>query len=214
MSVLGDNIARLRAEKGISQRDMAEDLGISKGTVGAWESKDTIPDWKKLKQIASYLDVSVHMLFLPYIPMRDDQDYSSVETKVYGKIAAGTPLEMEEGDYGFPCPTTLIKRHPKAFFLEIEGESMSRVIPDKSLVLVDPDLKEPVVSGQVYAVCVNGYDATVKRIRMLANGIGLEPDSLDPTYHMRVFDNNVPDTETITIIGRVVWYTVPFDIEI
>ena len=90
---------------------------------------------------------------------------------------------------------------------------MNRVLPNGSLALVDPDMRE-VVSGMVYAVCVNGYDATVKRVRRLENGVELVPDSTDPTFHPVVYDSTVPDTETITIIGRVVWYTVPFDFEL
>lgn len=153
-------------------------------------------------------------LFAKYIPTRDEEEFSSEELRVYGKIAAGMPLEMEEGDYGFPCPTFLTRRHPKAFFLEVDGESMNRVLPNGSLVLVDPTLREPIVNDSVYAVCVNGYDATVKRVRRLENGLELVPDSADPTFHPMVYDAAVEGTETITVIGRVVWYTVPFDFEI
>lgn len=147
-------------------------------------------------------------------PPRDDEEYSSKELRVFGRIAAGTPLEMEEGDFGFPCPTKLINQYPKAFYLQVDGESMSRVLPNGCFVLVDPEQRTTIINNQVYAVCVNGYDATVKRVRKLANGIELIPDSLDPTYRSQIFDQGIADTETITIIGRVVWYTIPYDFEI
>lgn len=214
MSVFGDNVARLRAEHGMSQRALAARLDITNGTVAAWETRDTLPDYSRIKRIAEIFDVSVPQLFARHIPSRSDEKFSSDEVRVYGKIAAGTPIEMEEGDYGFPCPSYLTKRHPKAFFLEVEGESMNRVLPNGSLALIDPALRDHVVSGRAYAVCVNGYDATVKRVRMLENGIELDPDSTDPTFHPMVYDSTVPDTETVTIIGEVVWYTIPFDFEI
>lgn len=214
MSVFGDNIARLRAEHGMSQRTLAAKLEITNGTVAAWETKDTLPDYDRIKQIAKIFDVAVSQLFAHYIPSRDDEEFTSEEVSVYGIIAAGTPLEMEEGDYGFPCPTYMIRRHPKAFFLEVEGESMNRVLPNGCLALVDPTLRDHVVSGNAYAVCVNGHDATIKRVRVLENGVELDPDSTDPTFHPTVYDSTVPDTETVTIIGEVVWYTVPFDFEI
>lgn len=91
---------------------------------------------------------------------------------------------------------------------------MNRVLPDGCYALVDPDEAEPIIEYKVYAVCVNGYSATIKRIRLLANGIELIPDSLDPTYRPTVYDYNDPDTVTITIIGRVVWYCIPFDYDI
>lgn len=214
MSVFGDNIARLRAEKGLSQRDLASALGISKGTVGAWETKDTLPDWDRMEEISRYFDIQMPRLFSKYIPMRDEEEFSSVETRVYGRIAAGTPIEMDEGDYGFPCPTFVMKKHPKAFYLEVDGESMNKVLPNGCLALVDPTLKDSIMDDHVYAVCVNGYDATVKRVHPLEHGIELDPDSTDPTFHPMVYDETVEGTETVTIIGEVVWYTVPFDFEI
>lgn len=147
------------------------------------------------------------------VKARNDGEFSSQEVPVFGRIAAGVPIEMEEGDFGFACPTYLIKRYPKAFYLEVEGESMSRILPNGCYVLVDPDQREPIISGHVYAVCVNGYDATVKRVRKLANGVELIPDSLDPTYHAMIYDTTIADTETITIIGKVVWHTFPYDWE-
>ncbi len=34
---------------------------------------------------------------------------------------------------------------------------------------------------KAYAVCVNGFDATIKRVKPLSNGYELIPDSIDPT---------------------------------
>lgn len=168
-------------------------------------------DWQSMGDLFSNPNLSQLKLVKQ---ASDSNDCSSKEIRVFGRIAAGTPIEMEEGDFGFPCPTHLIEKHPKAFYLQVEGESMSRVLPDGCYVLVDPEQRDPVVNGRVYAVCVNGYDATVKRVRKLANGVELIPDSLDPTYHSMVYDSTVEGTETVTIIGRVVWYTIPYDFEI
>ena len=63
--------------------------------------------------------------------------------------------------------------------------------------------------GQPYAVCVNGYDATVKRVRKLNNGFVLEPDSTDPTYERQVFNYNEAGTQAVIVIGLVVYYVLP-----
>ncbi len=136
------------------------------------------------------------------------------DVKVFGRIAAGTPIEMECGDFDFPAPRKVMEHHPNAFFLEVEGESMNRVLPNGCYALVDPDRKHDVRDKRAYAVCVNGYDATIKRIHKLNNGFELVPDSTDPTYKPKIFDYGEEGTEVITIIGEVVWYTVPFDFEI
>lgn len=214
MSVFGDNIARLRTQAGMTQRDLAAKLEISKGTVGAWETKDTLPDYPKIQKLAELFDVPVQLLFSVYYPSRDDENFASTELRVYGKIAAGTPIDMEEGDYGFPCPSYLLKKHPKAFYLEIDGESMNNVLPNGSLALVDPALKDHHINGNIYALCINGYSATAKRVRFLENGVELIPDSKDPTFHAQVYDRSVEGTESITIIGEVVWYSIPFDFKI
>lgn len=213
MSVFGDNVAKLRLKRGWSQKTLAEKLGVSRGAVGMWETKDINPGWSTVKKIQEVFNISDGEIYALYAPC-DDNDYSSKEVRVYGRIAAGTPLEMDEGDFGFYCPTYLINRYPNAFYLQVEGESMSRVLPNGCYALVDPDQREPIISGQPYALCIDGYDATVKRVRKLENGVELIPDSLDPTYRPKIFDMGIEGTETITIIGRVVWYTLPFDYEI
>ena len=209
MSVFGDNVAKLRSKRDISQRDLAEALKISKGTVGAWETKGSTPNMETMEALAAYFGVTVGQLFTPGIAAVVDD----AEIGVYGHIAAGVPIEKTPCDFTFPCPSKLIKRYPHAFYLKVDGDSMSRVLPDGCYALVDPDQNEP-HDNAPYAVCVNGYSATIKRIRMLANGLELIPDSMDPTYRSKIYDNGDESTESITVIGRVVWYTVPLDFDL
>ena len=119
---------------------------------------------------------------------------------------------MHQIEDTFVIPTALRERYPNAFLLKVVGESMNRVLPNGSYALVDPTSEA--VEGRAYAVAVNGYDATIKRVRHLANGIELAPDSTDPTIRPLVFDYADPDAETVTVIGEVVWYVVPYDFEI
>lgn len=133
-----------------------------------------------------------------------------METPVYGHIAAGTPIEMMEIDKTHPVPTAVINMHPDSFLLEIDGESMNRILPNGCYALIEP-CNEVTMNGKPYAVCVNGYDATVKRVELLNNGFKLVPDSTDPTYAPKIFNYNEPGTDLITVIGRVVYYVLPFD---
>lgn len=73
--------------------------------------------------------------------------------------------------------------------------------------------KEVEHDGKPYAVCVNGYAATIKRVRRLAHGFMLVPDSTDPTYRPKTYDYNDDGTEEITVIGEVVYYVLPLDWE-
>lgn len=212
MSTFSDNIVKLRQSKDLSQRKFADEIGVSKSTVGKWESSDTLPDYERMDAIAEYFGVSVGALFWNELNPIDVSPYKDV--KVFGRIAAGTPIEMIEDEGSFPAPTELMRKHPSAFFLEVNGESMNKKLPNGSYALVDPDLKDPIIDMCAYALCINGYDATIKRVKKLENGYELIPDSTDPTIKPSVYDYGEKDTETITVLGKVVWYVVPFDFDI
>ena len=134
------------------------------------------------------------------------------DVPLYGAIAAGTPIEMTPVENTQPIPAKVHELHPNAFLLKVEGNSMNRVLPNGSYALIDP-CKTVERDGAPYAVCVNGYDATIKRVRKLNNGFQLVPDSTDPTYRTKTYNYNEPETQTITVIGRVVYYVLPFDWE-
>ena len=133
-----------------------------------------------------------------------------VDVPLLGSIAAGTPMEMVETEATHPVPTKVMEQYPDAKLLKVKGSSMNRVLPDGCYALIDP-CEDVERDNQPYAVCVNGYDATIKRVHKLANGFELVPDSTDPTYKPKVYDYGEPGTETITVIGRVVYYVLPFD---
>lgn len=133
-----------------------------------------------------------------------------VDVPLLGSIAAGTPMEMVETEDTHPVPTKVMEQYPDAKLLKVKGSSMNRVLPDGCYALIDP-CEEIERDNQPHAVCVNGYDATIKRVHKLANGFELVPDSTDPTFKPKIYDYGEPDTETVTVIGRVVYYVLPFD---
>ena len=133
-----------------------------------------------------------------------------VDVPLYGSIAAGTPLDMLPIDDYYQIPSVMHERFPKAFLLKVEGESMNRILPNGCYALIDP-CENTDCNGAPYAVCVNGYSATIKRVKKLNNGFELVPDSNDPTYTPRTYNYNQEGTEEITVIGKVVYYVLPYD---
>ena len=59
---LGQNIAYARKIKGKSQEEMAAYLNVSRQSVSLWENDQTTPTLDKLKEISSYLSVSLDQL--------------------------------------------------------------------------------------------------------------------------------------------------------
>jgi|GEM_PF-487492 len=69
------------------------------------------------------------------------------------------------------------ERYPNGFFLEVAGDSMNHIILDGGCASLDPD-KAP-RNGDVVAVNVNGYDATLKRYSKSGGKVTLLPDSIN-----------------------------------
>jgi len=62
---IGGNIKKLRAEKGVTQEQLAEYLSITCQSVSKWENNVTSPDTFLLPAIADYFEVSIDELFQP-----------------------------------------------------------------------------------------------------------------------------------------------------
>ena len=56
---IGKFIATLRKEKGLTQQELAEKLGITKNAVSKWERGLGLMDMSLLKPLSEILDVSV-----------------------------------------------------------------------------------------------------------------------------------------------------------
>ena len=71
-NTLGENIARLRKEKGMTQEDLAKELNISYQAVSKWENGVSSPDISNIKLLAQFFGVSIDMLFgLELLPERE-----------------------------------------------------------------------------------------------------------------------------------------------
>ena len=63
MSMLfADNLKELRAEKNLSQRDLAQRMFVTRSTVARWESGSRLPDASMIYRLAECLDVNVDRL--------------------------------------------------------------------------------------------------------------------------------------------------------
>ncbi len=60
--MLSENIKKARNDRHLSQRALADIIGVSQQTVGSWEVGRTSPDNEMLKKLASFFNVSVDYL--------------------------------------------------------------------------------------------------------------------------------------------------------
>ena len=104
---LGARIAELRKEKGLTQEELAKQLGISSQAVSKWEKDISCPDIMILPSLAKILGVSIETLLTgeaetTYVP--EEKRKSFEETILYIHVKEGT----ENIQLTFPkCPAFL-----------------------------------------------------------------------------------------------------------
>lgn len=202
-------IREVREEKGMTQTDLAKRMGTTQQNIQRWETEQVNMRAETLVRMSRVLGKSVAYL-LGVAPEGMSPIADEYEVPLYESIAAGMPIEMIPVNETFAIPGSLHDRYPKAFLLKVAGESMNRILPNGSYALIDP-CETVDEDGRPYAVRIDHRDATIKRVHMLAHGVQLIPDSNDPTYHPMVYDDTDPDSDDVAIIGRVVWYCIPYD---
>ena len=55
----GNFIAKLRSERGMTQTEAAEKLGVSNKTVSRWENGQTLPDFEQMQKLCELYDVRI-----------------------------------------------------------------------------------------------------------------------------------------------------------
>lgn len=162
-----NNMGEVRKKAGFTQQDASKATGIPIGTLRRWEQGQNDPDMGSLMKLAELYGATLDSMLV--VKSADiggviKPEYSkSRKLPVFGRIAAGTPREaLMQSDQTHDTPESLYRMHRESFWLTVSGNSMNRLFPDGSLVLIDPEIE--VRNGDVGVVFVNGYDATLKRI--------------------------------------------------
>lgn len=206
-----------REKSRLTQKEVSAKTGIPLGTIRRWEQGQNNPDLNSLIQLVELYGVSLDAILEMGIAGDNSVNCSRnsrmMSVPLLSGITATDSTETINSDETYDIPTDIYERFPQAFLLKVEDDSMNRALPNGCYALINP-CQEASKSMKAYAVCVNGFDATIKRVKPLSNGYELIPDSIDPTYRPQIFDFNEIDTQPVSIIGEVVWYLVPFGFEI
>lgn len=187
---------RQRAE--MTQRELAEKVGVSPQAVSKWESDDEWdPTIYRLRDVADAIGIAMEDLTGWY----PKESFPKV-----GRVAAGQPSEaiaLNAEDRMYAPQDIASDVHRSAFFLRVSGDSMNRIFPEGMALLVDPD--EQWSDRDIVVVTVNGDDATVKRIFTAGNTVVLHPESTNPEYQ----DMTLSSGDDFRVIGKVVWAAYP-----
>ena len=108
----------------------------------------------------------------------------SVELPLYGRIAAGTPIEaLRDTTNTVEIPASLLGSGDH-YALEVEGDSMieAGILDGDTVVIRQTETAE---NGAIVVAMVDDSEVTLKRLRRRGDSIALEPANKD--YETRIF---------------------------
>ena len=132
---------------------------------------------------------------LPGAPVAHDS--AAAELPLYGRIAAGTPIEaLRDQSTTVAVPGSLLSRGREHYALEVAGDSMVDAgIFDGDTVIIER--AETADNGVIVVALVDNEEVTLKRLRRRGASIALEP--ANQTFETRIFG---PDR--VKVQGRLV----------
>lgn len=194
----GKIIKELRDSKGLTQAQIGKIVNKGESTVRMWELRKSEPDYETIVMLADHFGVSVDFLL-----GREEKSPSERKGKwipVYGRIAAGIPIEAIEEIIDQEEISADMAVHGEYLALKVKGDSMEPKISDGDTVIIR--IQDSIESGEIAAVFVNGYDVTLKRIRKEDNGIWLigNNPAFTPIFYSKKECAELP----VRILGKMV----------
>lgn len=192
-----ENLRLARERAGKTQREVADELGITNSTYCGYETGKRQPDVEKIKKIAQILRTPADTLLETKAYPPNTAPFPGVVLKPrLGTIACGEPILAEQNVEGYDSVPDWVKCD---FTLTARGDSMIGAhIRDGDIVCIKQ--QEEVQNGQIAAVLINDNGdagATLKRVRYIENGVALWPEN--PAYEPMIFTGE--DANKVKIIG-------------
>ena len=120
----------------------------------------------------------------------------ALQLPLYGRIAAGTPIEaLRDYDNFVDVPVSMLGSG-EHYALEVDGDSMidAGIYEGDTIIIERTDTVE---NGAIVVALIDNEEATLKRVRRKGGAIALEP--ANPSYETRIFP-----PERVKIQGRLV----------
>ena len=132
---------------------------------------------------------------LPGAPVAHDVE--AVDLPLYGRIAAGTPIEaLRDQSATVGVPSALLGHSGEHYALEVAGDSMvdAGILDGDTVIIQRCDTAD---NGAIVVALVDNLEVTLKRLRRRGASIALEP--ANQAYETRIFG---PDR--VKVQGRLV----------
>jgi repressor LexA len=128
--------------------------------------------------------------------VRTASDAGAIELPMYGRIAAGLPIEaLRDNDSHIEVPMALLGPG-EHYGLEVAGDSMieAGILDGDTVIILKGDTAE---NGQIVVALVDDNEVTLKRLRRRGASIALEP--CNERHETRIFP-----ADRVKVQGRIV----------
>lgn len=193
-----NRIKELRSERNIKQAELASIVKVSQAALSGYETGKYEADIETYKRIADFFSVS-----LDYLLGKETVPSNAIKIPVLGSVPAGVPLEAIEDIVDWEeIPQSMASGEKEYFALEVKGDSMWPDYLPGDVVIVR---RQPTCdSGDDCVVYINGYDATLKQVRLNAEDQSLTIVPRNQSYPPRTFTAEEIQNLPVTIAGVVV----------
>ena len=121
--MIGKRISEIRAEKGLSQEELAELTGLSKKTIGRWERGETMPSTNDLEYLLEKLNVSHGEFF--------GESAQTEVVKAASVISASNEAEANE-----QCPKKIEEERKSVYIISKRKMSVIKILLSHYAVLL------------------------------------------------------------------------------
>ncbi len=206
---MGERIKKLRQEKGLTQEELGKYIGVKKAAIMKYE-KGNVQNMKRstIEILSKLFNVSPSFLMCLDEPKVDKNGNSVISIPLLGEIRANHDYLSQENWLGTIDIKEELAKTGEFFAIQIKGNSMFETLWEGDIVAVK---KQDFASdGNIAVVLINGDEATVRKIKILDDGIKLiplnrriNPETQEPYYEDTVYTKEDIETKPVKIIGIV-----------
>lgn len=176
MSV-GEMIKLARKNKGLSQDDLAEQLGVNRVSISHYEKGKNNPTHKNLLKLSTILGVQ----------LLDDSMPVAKFIPLIGLASCGIPNDYNLSNYeSIPIDTKLYK--DSMYAVEAEGDSMSPKINNGNIVYCIPVNDTAELNNKIVHYSVND-DGGIKKLKINEDGSRISLIPLNSDYDIITIDH-------------------------
>ncbi|MEE0741498.1 MAG: S24 family peptidase [Emergencia sp.] len=200
--IFSTNLNLYLSQSGLTQKEVADKIGVSPQTFNTWCKGIAIPRMGKVQMLSDFFGIhKSDLIDKKTMASSSEKQIRAVRIPVLGEIVAGLPIDAYEEILDWEEITPEMAATGTFFALRVKGDSMSPRISAGDVVIIRQ--QDDIESGDIAVVFINGNGATLKKVMKQSAGITLvafNPAVYEPQFYTNAEIESLP----IKVAGKVV----------